>query len=70
MTIYGVIVNYFNILTLRRIRTLFFVYTWIFDFYLFSPAIVIVLFRRLISIFILSKILTSRSSLAFKLDIK
>ncbi len=66
----GVIINCFNIFMLYRIRTLSFVYTWIFDFHLFSPAMVIILFRRLIFIFILSKILTPRSSLAFKLDIK
>ncbi len=67
---YGIIINYFNIFILRRIRTLSFAYMWIFDFHLSSPAIIIVLFRRLISIFILSKTLTQRSNLIFKLNIK
>ncbi len=66
----GVIVNCFNIFMLRCIRTLSFACIWIFDFYLFSSAIVIVLFRKLIFIFMLFKMLTPRSSLVFKLDIK
>jgi len=70
IVVYGIIINCFNIFILRRIRTLSFAYMWIFDFHLSSPAIIIVLFRRLISIFILSKTLTQRSNLIFKLNIK
>jgi len=70
MVIYEAIVNCFNALTLYRIRTLFFVCMWIFNFYLFFSAMVIVLFRRLIFISMLFKMLTPRSSLVFKLDIK